>query len=149
MNTFGHNCAYTAFFCLLIFIAGCGSERTGDKDSLQAMEKEVLAIHDEMMPHMDHLNKLLINLTEARDSDVLDELQKNEVERAISGLRAGDSLMWEWMYGYKKPVNVSEDSMRNFFTVELDKVKHMRTVMLDAIKSAENLTQKLGYSDAQ
>ena len=137
-----------AFFVgLLAMIVACG--RNGQKnvttDEIVALEKEVIQIHDEVMPKMSDIARLMDILDKESANSNLDSLTKSEISKAIAMLQSGDSLMWEWMHNYSVPEDVSPDSVHAYLQSEKIRMTTIRDVMEDGIKYAEALAQKLGY----
>jgi hypothetical protein len=100
----------TIYYCLLALLAGtlaCSQE----EDKVQVLEKEVLAIHDEVMPKMDDIMLLKRQLSvklkeldslqqEGVSSNTLAE-QRLKMYDLTRQLTQADSLMMEWMYQYR------------------------------------------------
>jgi hypothetical protein len=95
--------------CLLLTITLFSCNQEADK--VAQMEKEVLAIHDEVMPKMDDIMSLQSKLVKKMAS--IDSLQQEGVsstrlaEQRIKAfelnrlLKTADSLMMNWMYTYR------------------------------------------------
>jgi hypothetical protein len=95
--------------CLLLTITLFSCNQEADK--VAQMEKEVLAIHDEVMPKMDEIMSLQSKLVKKMAS--IDSLQQEGVsstrlaEQRIKAfelnrlLKTADSLMMNWMYTYR------------------------------------------------
>jgi hypothetical protein len=111
-----------------------------------ALEKEVLAIHDEVMPRMSEIEELKTTLEAELMNSSLDSSYIRAVQESIAALEAGDSLMWDWMHNFSKPENVSEDSMMTFMTNEKEKISNVSVSMKNAISSAQGLLKKLGHA---
>lgn len=95
--------------CLFVLFGAFGCNQEADK--VEQMEKEVLAIHDEVMPKMDEIMSLQSKLVKKMAS--IDSLQQEGassttlVEQRLKAfelnrqLKTADSLMMNWMYAYR------------------------------------------------
>ena len=141
------NIRLTFFVGLLAMIVACG--RDGQKnvttDEIVALEKEVMQIHDEVMPKMSDIARLMDILDKESANRNLDSLTQSEISKAIAMLQSGDSLMWEWMHNYGVPENISPDSIHTYLQTEKIHMTRIRDIMEAGIKNAEALAQKLGY----
>ena len=134
--------------CLGVF--ACKSDGSGESEnSARALEKEVLAIHDEVMPRMGEIESLRESLVSELENTALDSQLRVATNEAISRLELGDSLMWDWMHNYSIPENVSNDSVVKYLENEKRQITQVRQTMQGAITGAEGLLQKLGHSRAQ
>lgn len=94
---------------LLVSFAVFGCNQEADK--VEQIEKEVLAIHDEVMPKMDEIMSLQSKLVKKIAS--IDSLQQEGVSSTTLAeqrskafdlnrqLKTADSLMMNWMYRYR------------------------------------------------
>jgi hypothetical protein len=124
-----------------------------DKAQIETLEKEVFAVHDEIMPKMDKL----LDLKEAVSQDIVKTdsllnikadaaLQKHKEEGlAISeNLEDADRNMMDWMHNY------NGDSLKtlgtaaaiNYLKSEKVKINSVRDKMLEGLAKAEKFTGK-------
>lgn len=122
-----------------------GGEETEHNEALVALEKEVIAVHDEVMPKMGRISELKTKLESEAKNPSLDSAMQIEVQLSIEALILGDSLMWDWMHNYEKPVNAPDDSVKTYLENEKIRIRKVSDSMLSAIKNAEDLLQKLGH----
>ncbi|WP_247234410.1 viral A-type inclusion protein [Telluribacter sp. SYSU D00476] len=125
-----------------------------EKDQVQEAEKEVLTIHDEVMPRMDDVMKLKQGLTVKIAS--LDSMQEDGVSSttlAEERLKAtdlnrqlvlADSLMMEWMYQYRgdSAKALPADQALEYFNKEKEKITVVREKTLKSIQEAEGFLKK-------
>lgn len=117
--------------CLALVLSACNQ----DGEKVQEMEKEVMAIHDEVMPRMGTINTLQKSLRSRISS--LDSLQQ---EGVVSNTQAGqrlkalelklelttaDSLMMDWMYTYRgdSAKALPGPAAMEYFRLEKDKIQ--------------------------
>ena len=137
---------YLILIWTLMTIIACGGSGKGDskhiEDELVSLEQEVMQIHDESMAYMEDLNnyhkKVVARLKEqvpAEDSLLL--------VQARDQLAEADSLMWDWMYAYKKPLDgTPSDEVRAYFESEKLKIKIVEQRMKSAMDEADKLLRK-------
>lgn len=95
---------------LLILCFGAFFSCNNDASKVEVLEKEVLTLHDEVMPKMDQIMSLqgkLKNRIAAIDSIQLSGVSSNtiaeermKVTDLYKSLHLADSLMMDWMYKY-------------------------------------------------
>ena len=110
---------------------------------VRKLEKEVIDVHDEVMPKLAELNntrKKLIDKLYSPDS-VGNSLVINET---IDRLEEADSLMWDWMHNYSRPdYSTNLDSIRNYLDAELVKVRVMRDKFWSSFNDGNKLLDEL------
>ncbi len=79
------------------------------------------------------------------DNSSLDSVIHKDISKSVAELSAGDSLMWQWMHNYRKPENAPLDSIQAYLESEKARIAQVRDVMIEAIKNAESLVQKLEH----
>lgn len=107
-------------------------------NDLELLEKEVMKVHDEVMPKMNDMYALKRTLTEKLgDSSSLAEDKKEAIKRAISRLDSASEQMMVWMRQYNpSPDSLSEERNREYLENEMEKVKKVREDILTALEKA-------------
>jgi hypothetical protein len=135
---------------LVLIVSSCKTGNSeAEKAALIELEKEVIGIHDEVMPRMTDIAGLTEKLKAEVENSALDATAQESVQMALMLLHEGDSLMWDWMHLYSKPVDVSNDSLRRYLEIEKWRITTVRTKMLESIRNAEVLLQQLGHGSPQ
>lgn len=126
------------FFALVL--TACG--KTSDKgfaqiDSLktahQALYNQTMDIHDEVMPQMDRLYKLKKSLTDSiAKTPKLSAEAKAAIENRINLLDSANDAMMTWMHQFNPPDSVASPVYREYMEKELEKVKQLKTLILNA-----------------
>lgn len=137
--------AFTFFW-----LQACSPE--GDK--AQELDKEVLAIHDEVMPRMDDIMSLQRKLTgkvteldslqqEGVSSTTLAE-QRQKAHDLHRQLSQADSLMMEWMYNYRRDsaLALSAQEAVGYFEKEKEKIKLVKEKTNRSISEAEEFLKE-------
>ncbi len=133
-------------FLILIIIA-CNQ----DKAEVGNLEREVFAVHDEVMPKMDKLLELkeAVSLDISKADSLLNiksnlDLEKRKVEGlAISeSLEDADRNMMDWMHNYKSDSlkTLSAVEAIKYLKAEKIKISAVRDKMLESITKAEKFT---------
>jgi hypothetical protein len=137
---------YRNLFFLLTAFAFSACDQGADQ--VAALEKEVLGIHDEVMPRMGEIMALKKGLSqkiaqldslqqEGASSTTLAQERQQALDLTTQLIRA-DSLMMGWMYEYKgdsaKALPAGE--ALEYFRLEKDKIVHVQEVTTNSIQEA-------------
>lgn len=134
---------YIFLACFILFISGCKQ-----KESVSKLEKEVLAIHDEVMPKMADINNLLVKFTALKDQFLNgpDSILVNEIvaiDSMILLLEEADEAMMNWMRQYKSPgKDMEEEEAKNYLIKEKEKILAVRKIMNEHIETATTAWDK-------
>lgn len=119
-------------------------------DSVEQYFKEVMAIHDEVMPKMGEINRLKRTIKRALEEDqsALEATTAEKMKTALIQLEAADSLMMEWMAsfnpGFEKAKKAADESIvMDFLTNERERISTVRDRMLESIKSGRELSEAI------
>lgn len=126
----------------MILLASC--EKSLDKtqiqiDSLrtahQALYNQTMDIHDEVMPAMDKLYRLKKSLQDslAKTSGLSAEA-KIALENKIQFVDSASESMMVWMRQFNPMDSVASKEYGDYMKAELEKVKQVKVLMLDALK---------------
>lgn len=110
----------------------------------QALYDQVMDVHDEVMPKMDDIMKLKRQLQEeiANTPDMVVE-RKAQLEQIISNLDSASYAMMDWMHKFNPlPDSVDQEKAREYLESEMEKVKKVKTQMLESIDKAKQETNK-------
>lgn len=123
--------AFYTLFCLLILLA-CGNN-TKQKE-LEAIDKQIMATHDEVMPRMGEVLRLRKQIQSKLDS-CQTAACSDTLNKLSYALTKADADMMKWMRAYKKPeVNDSALVYLQNQSREIDLVKKQ---ILDGISQAK------------
>jgi hypothetical protein len=133
------------FLLMLITLTGCKNEKTKIADSPTKMQ-QVMAIHDEVMPKMGTIGKLVEELNSKIDTTE----QGQKYQKALSDLQDAHSAMMDWMKGFGNRFDSEEilkgkplsDQKKEWLKEEEEKVKVMRDKVYESIANAEKLLQQ-------
>ena len=140
-------------FCFIVFglLYSCGSTARDEETSVelspeqikvQQLQQEVLALHDEVMPHMGHLvslkekmNAKNQQLKRSGDEDAGDKVILNDM--IITNLDQAHEGMMQWMRAFE-PTDIQEDTDSSIKYLEQEKQKMLliQEQVNNAIKAA-------------
>jgi len=113
-------------------IIGCGAN--SDAAQIDKRVKEVMAIHDEVMPKMDvmvdHENKL-----KALMPSVTDETERGHLERQVGQLEEAGELMMSWMRKFSIPSQEKGNKIEDIMSY-LDQEEKQIIVVRDAMNAS-------------
>lgn len=118
--------------CFLLCFSAC-KERIG-------LEKEVMDIHDEVMPRLGELNrdrKVLQGILQVAD----DEITKEELLNAIADLEAAEEGMMVWMSEWSVPKTEPDKTI--YLKAEMVRIQKVKDDMLNGMSNAKLLATKL------
>lgn len=127
-----------------LITGGCKDEKKAEDDSSQM--KEVLAIHDEIMPAMHTIGKLVGELKPKVDST---EAGQN-YEAAMKDLQAAHKSMMDWMQNFGNRFDSGEilegkpltEEKQHWLDEEEEKVKALREQINSSIAKAEAILKE-------
>lgn len=117
------------------------------------LKKEIMDIHDELMPNMHTVDSLKKTLEENRSYLVGDSLgapegaeSKIPVDSLIRALERADESMMEWMRNYNKfeEPTFSHEEQMEYLRKEKEKIEQIKLDMISAIMEAENVLEEKG-----
>ncbi|HEX6225580.1 MAG TPA: hypothetical protein VFZ52_14285 [Chryseolinea sp.] len=129
----------TIFSLLLVvmLLPGCGES----KQDNQALYDDVMKVHDEVMPRMDDIYSLKVNLKkQAADSSSLTDDRRKAIEAAILKLDAASEGMMVWMRNFNPlPDSLGEEKARLYLEEQQKQIENVRADMQAAIDEATAL----------
>lgn len=132
-----------------MMIFSCSQE----KGNIDQVEKEVFAIHDEVMPKMGQIMDLrnalsqkivtIDSLLKIKNDDSLQQ-QKDQALTLSNALQQADEGMMNWMHAYNGDSlkALSSDDALKALNAEKTKISQVRDQMLESITKAEAFLKK-------
>ena len=132
-----------------MIIFSCSQE----KGNIDQVEKEVFAIHDEVMPKMGQIMDLrnalsqkivtIDSLLKIKNDDSLQQ-QKDQALTLSNALQQADEGMMNWMHAYNGDSlkALSSDEALKALNAEKTKISQVRDQMLESITKAEAFLKK-------
>lgn len=125
----------------LLLLTACGKsskETSGDLDSLktknQALYNQTMDIHDEVMPKMDNLYRLKKSLQDTlTKTPAMPAAAKARIEARVHLIDSASNAMMVWMRQFNPSDSTGTESYRIYMEQELEKVKQVRSLMLEAL----------------
>jgi len=130
---------------LLLAVASCKKEKKIEKETTTQME-EVMMIHDEVMPKMGKLSKLVAELKAKVDTTTAGK----EYEVAMKDLQEANKSMMDWMMGFGERFDSDEilegkalsTEKQEWLNEEEEKVKALKEQINSSIKNAEAILKE-------
>ncbi len=130
----------------LIFVAASCKEQKKETQNDTTQMQEVMAIHDEVMPKMSKLGKLVAELKTKVDTTEAGR----QYEAAMKDLQAAHKAMMDWMQGFGDRFDSDEilngkeltPQKQQWLDEEEEKVKALREQINLSIERAEKLLKK-------
>lgn len=129
--------------CCLFVFAACGG---GVQKQVESLEKQVIAVHDEVMPKMTELHFLRKTIEKktaalAADSTKTDSLLYFQGKGAVisENLKEAEDAMNTWMVDFHEVSNqkVKPEEMLDLMKAEQTKINEVKDMMLSSIKEAK------------
>lgn len=102
----------TALFLALVFLMACGNGDSGHSEGqIKAQEetyKEMMAIHDEVMPLLSSMVRTSQELQQYIPSKELDPTEKEQIYSAMQSLNIAEEAMMGWMSQIRQPVAIRD-----------------------------------------
>ena len=132
--------ALLAFLSLNILLFACSDKKEKDSQTDQRY-KEVMAIHDEIMPKMADIMKLKTQLkdkvTELNAEPNIDTTQISQLELAIVGLGNSHEGMMGWMRQFNRQYDgMAEEEILQYLDMQMDKIEKVGEVTNAALQDA-------------
>jgi hypothetical protein len=125
----------TVFGLIMMFVFACANPVLEEKIDIKVLEKEVMGIHDEVMPRMSEV----VFLSDAIDSVMKQEkdtIKLHKLGVIKESLVKSDQDMMHWMRSYKSPVQPYDSNSLNYINKEKEKVIKLRALILKSIVDA-------------
>lgn len=138
------NILYIATIAIFISFTSCKESKETETETSKM--SEVMAIHDEVMPKMGTLGKLVGQLKPMADS-----LGVESVEfKAMKDLQEANRSMMDWMQGFGDRFDADEilngkdlsDEKKKWLLEEEEKVKQVKENINSSIANAEKILSK-------
>ncbi len=124
--------------CILMPSFSCNTPAVNT--NIKAIEKEVMDIHDDVMPRMGEV----VFLTDTIDSMIKvekDSTKLNELSLIHEALLKSDKDMMHWMRSYESPVQPYDSSTVSYINKEKEKVIKLRAFILKSISDGKTALQ--------
>ena len=110
------------------------SKQLNTQDSLF---KEIMVIHDEVMP---------LTSTLVKRKDILEKSEKTDESTVnlIQQLETAEEAMWDWMYSIKRPEQfrdtLNHNQIMDYLNTEYKSISEVKTLMLNASNDSNQIT---------
>ncbi len=140
---------FTFWISLLLIFSSCGSDpaksdavvATHDlPEALKPLHKEIMALHDEVMPRMSELSNLQTQMVTVLDTlrsrEPLDTEELSKANRVLGKLNQAENAMWDWMHNFAKLDSIPLTQKEIFLQSEKSTATSMRDLMVSSLEGA-------------
>ena len=146
---------YIIFFSILIFFQiGCTSDINKNSESelsdREKLYKEVMKIHDDVMPKMSDINRVKRNLKDQlEEGKIVNDQMKQKINASIDELIAAEDSMMDWMREFKAPKDADPDEkVIKYLNEEKLKISRVSDQMLSSLQNGSNILDQLKKNHA-
>lgn len=140
---------YAIIVCSIWLLASCGggNKAAEQKKQQDDLAKEVIAIHDEVMPKMGELISLRKKVRQTSDSLTVKagegfEQKAAEAAEIITALEAADQGMMDWMHEYNGGQGLYEhDAIMEYLQAEKEKITKVKQDMNGSMDRAKQFLE--------
>lgn len=121
---------------------GGNTSTEGTANDLKVLEDQVMAVHDEVMPKMADITKLIAELRAVKatikENPEGKLVSPDGLEELMGSLKLAEQGMWDWMKAYSdaKPT-IKEDQLKSFYQSQLETITKVKQDMLGSIEKAQ------------
>lgn len=139
---------------LFVFLFACTSESKKEKEpelsEREMLYKEVMEIHDAVMPKMSDINRVKRKLKDHLEEDAInDDSLKSKMNANIDELIAAENSMMDWMKDFKAPKKDDPDQqVIDYLNEEKIKISRVSDQMLSSLENSTKLMDQLTVSKA-
>ena len=110
----------------------------------KALYDQVMDIHDEVMPKMQDLYSLKLELLEKiAQSPNMPVYKKEELQQTIAALDSTSNAMMEWMHNFNPlPDSTNQEAAREYLESEMESIKKVRSLTNETIERAKEMKEK-------
>lgn len=119
------------FYIILTLVALAACQQQNNKARTNELKKEVMAIHDEVMPATSHLLKLR---NELKNVSANDSTQTVALQPCIDSLKLAHDKMMEWMNNYNHSYSETDTT---YFIEQREQISIVNKLYKATISSAE------------
>ena len=127
--------------------SACNSGSNTSKDQplseRELLHKEVMEIHDAVMPKMSNINLVARKLKEQLANAGFSDSLKTIVEANISALNLSEQGMMDWMRDFSKYNSIPEEKAIEFLNDEKIRISAVSDQMLSSLESGNELLKQL------
>jgi hypothetical protein len=127
----------------MMIVSSCGGNKAEEqKKQQEALAKEVIAVHDEIMPKMGELMSLKKKVKAKAEAWTATpgegtEAKTAEAEEIVAALEAADKAMMDWMHEYNGGQGLYEhEAIMEYLNGEMEKIKKVKEDMLSSMERA-------------
>lgn len=106
-----------------VLLFSCGEKG----DELQNLKKDVMAIHDEVMPKMGDMRKVSKSLQ--MKAETLDSISGVELKSLASDIDSANEFMMQWMRQYEPNLEGTQEELLRYYTEQMQSIRLVKDSM--------------------
>ena len=115
-------------------------------DPVAALQEEVLAVHDEVMPKMGEISRLERAFRKERDELVQsaqpDTARIRLLGEQVDALQFANQSMMDWMHKFERPTaDQSKEESLAYLRKELESIQQVKQRILESLENAQTASQ--------
>jgi hypothetical protein len=143
----------TPFITLVLLTAACGKNNhheghhehgaSNDNNPNQALQDQVMDVHDELMPQMEDIFNLKKEIQSKIDQTPdMAAAKKKLLEEAVAELDSANQSMMDWMHKFRPlPDSANREKAREYLETEMEKVKKLKVLFDESISNAKEIVK--------
>ncbi len=138
------NSVYALLAGWMLVLASCGGNKAEEqKKQQEGLAKEVIAVHDEVMPKMGELMSLKKKVKAKADAWAAapaegTDAKTAEAEEIVASLEAADKGMMDWMHEYNGGQGLYDhEAIMEYLRGEMEKISKVKEDMLSSMERAK------------
>ena len=139
---------YISILAVALAFLACGEAKQTSVDSqadpIEALKKQAIEIHDEVMPKMGTLKDLQKQLNENKAALLASGLSEEQISGMVVQLMKADKDMMDWMRNYNTQVTRAQEAASpEIMEAQIKAISEVRDLTNSAIAQAEEALQSL------
>ena len=137
----------TVFVLCVFFISACQDNQKG---ATEALRKEVIDIHDEIMPRMREIEELKEELQTLENSlaeEKSGEFSKKiaQIQASVQSLTQAKGAMNTWMQSFKYEISddIDHEQIMDYLGNEKEKITQVKEMVTQSLDSTKMLIEQL------
>lgn len=146
MNHFNYQGSMILSCFVLLLLSGCQEPKGSPTTPAEQLYTEVMTIHDEVMPKIGTIQKLIKDLKLLRERVETDSLRVGRIDTTLVELSRADEAMMDWMHQIRPLATLqgqSEEKVISYLENEKIKITKVKDDILGSIRKGEALVEEL------
>ncbi len=138
---------FILLFAITFMLNACNDKKA---ETIDRLYKQVMSVHDGVMPMMDEieslksqLNKKVTSATDSLNADSLNAESSKEIQEAISSLEDANESMMAWMRDFNSNFEEkAKEEVIDYLNDQMIRIREVDQKIKESIKRANELLNK-------